>query len=129
MHNALTFFSVSTVRNEDSFEQHEERSDDCVVSGEVSERFGADERTVSGMKCTQVSEMFSCFSDKSFFFCQLCSSFLNSNVITIACQGSLVTKLILSMTRMINGRRISNWTRPVAGLWDIMNNQLTSRPS
>lgn len=49
MHNVLRF-GVPTVRNEDSFEQHEEGSDDCVVCGQVSKRLGADERTVSGVK-------------------------------------------------------------------------------
>ena len=115
MYNVLRF-AVSTVRNEDSFEQHEKGSDHCVVSGQVSKRLGADERTVSGRRYSQKSEPFSCFLKNLFSIVKLSSSFLNSNAITTAYQGSLVTKLILSMTRMINGRRISSWTRPVAGL-------------
>ena len=113
MPNVLRF-ALSTVRNEDSFEQHEERSDHCVVSGQVSKRHRADERTISGMKHSQISETVSCFLTNLFSIVNS-ASFLNSNAITTAYQGSLVTKLILSMTRMINGRRISNWTRPVAG--------------
>ncbi len=55
MHGVLRF-PISTVGNEDSFEQHEERSDDCLVAGEVRERHGTDERVVSGIKRFQSNE-------------------------------------------------------------------------
>lgn len=44
----VSLIILLTVGDEDSFKQHQERSDDFVVLGKVSKRHGADEGIVPG---------------------------------------------------------------------------------
>lgn len=111
--NVKFVFSFLIVGNKDSLKQHEEGPDNAMVTWEVWEQYGADEGIVSGMRrSSTLTEIYV----RPSISADLTSFLLNSNETTTVCLGSLETSLILSTTRMINGRKTLNWTLQMAGL-------------